>query len=679
MLVDGAAYFRAARESMLKAERSIRIMGWDIHSRTRLVGETGSATDGLPEELAPFLTALVEARPALQVHLLLWDFAVLYAGERECLPQWRLDWTTPERIRFALDSAVPIGASQHQKIIVVDDCIAFSGGLDLTIRRWDTNDHSLTNQHRVDPSGNRYPPFHDVQAVMDGDAAWALGDIFCERWELVTKEACRREPSEQDCWPPSVDPLFRNVRVGISRTRPGFGEQEKVEEVQNLFLDSIDGAKKLIYIENQFLTSQVVAEHICSALRKNDDLEVVFVVPHKPESWIEKNTMHYGRVQFARKFEEAGLSHRVRFLCLSISDGGGCVHPMIHSKVMVVDDRFLRIGSANLNNRSMGTDTECDISIEADRPEVSRQIALARNTLLAEHCRCSPAEFAAALEEERSLIKAIERFDKSGSCLQVLSEQAEDATQLASYLSALADPERPVTAQALMEFIGVEKQQTEYRRWGMAIGAVILVGLLIWLVLPIGDYISADDLKAYLDGVSNSYWAPAIVLAGFVVASSIVFPINALIIASAATFGPWLGFAYSLAGAMAGSLVTYGLGRLLGKKTARQLLGERLDHVREKVVRQGILSVATIRLIPVAPFAVVNFVAGVGRIKASDYVLGTFLGMLPGVALLSFLGKQAMDAIFQPSVLHVTLLLLAIAGWIALIASAQYLSRRFRK
>ena len=144
VLIDGAALFGAVRQACIKAQRSIVIMGWDLDSRTRLVGETGVAEDGYPIELAPFLSALVEERPQLRVQLLLWDYSVLYATERELFPTVSLQWKTPPRVTFALDDQVPAGASQHQKIVVIDDSVAFSGGLDLTIRRWDTSKHEDT-------------------------------------------------------------------------------------------------------------------------------------------------------------------------------------------------------------------------------------------------------------------------------------------------------------------------------------------------------------------------------------------------------------------------------------------------------------------------------------------------------------------------------------------------------
>lgn len=153
MLVDAANYFAAVRSAMIKAERSILIAGWDIHSQTRLVGPDCCANDGYPETFAEFLAALVTKKPQLEIRLLLWDFSVLYAGERDPFPTATLQWSTPHNIHFCLDDCVPVGSSQHQKLVCVDDKVAFSGGLDITIRRWDTCAHTANDTHRVDPAG----------------------------------------------------------------------------------------------------------------------------------------------------------------------------------------------------------------------------------------------------------------------------------------------------------------------------------------------------------------------------------------------------------------------------------------------------------------------------------------------------------------------------------------------
>ncbi|MEO8536856.1 MAG: hypothetical protein ABI533_04965 [Betaproteobacteria bacterium] len=135
-LVDGAEYFGAVRATLANARQSIFILGWDIDSRMRLVPE--GAGDGLPEPLGDFLNAIVTRNRRLRGYVLSWDFAMLYAMEREWLPIFKLDGRTHRRLSFRLDDQHPVGASHHQKVIVVDDAVAFVSGYDLTRCRYDT-------------------------------------------------------------------------------------------------------------------------------------------------------------------------------------------------------------------------------------------------------------------------------------------------------------------------------------------------------------------------------------------------------------------------------------------------------------------------------------------------------------------------------------------------------------
>ena len=366
VLIDAAAYFDAVRQALRKAERRVFILGWDMHSQTRLVGEKGEPDDGLPALFGDFLSALVKARPKLEIYLLPWDFAFLYATEREFLPRVKLGWSTPANVHFELDNAVPLGSSQHQKLIVVDDAVAFSGGLDVTIRRWDTSEHRIDNEQRVDPAGAPYAPFHDVQMVVDGVAARALAEIVCSRWT----RACTRELApldqtlESDPWPDSVQPDFTEVEIGIARTQPEYAGEPAVREVEQLFLDSIEAAERTLYIENQYLTHIEFADRLCRRLKKKPKLEVLIVAPERAESWVEYRTMRPGRMHFTQTLCREG-DGRIRLVFPQVRAGRKTASTMVHSKVMVIDDTFLRVGSANLNNRSMGADTECDLVIEA--------------------------------------------------------------------------------------------------------------------------------------------------------------------------------------------------------------------------------------------------------------------------------------------------------------------------
>ena len=103
----------------------------------------------------------------------------------------------------------------------------------------------------------------------------------------------------------------------------------------------------------------------------------------------------------------------------------------------------------------------------------------------------------------------------------------------------------------------------------------------------------------------------------FVVAGLLVFPVTVLIAATAATFGPWLGFAYATAGALASAVVAYGVGALAGRQTLEDVMGPRLNRVRRTIARRGVLAIAAIRMVPIAPFTLVNLVAGASKIHCS--------------------------------------------------------------
>ncbi len=189
-LIDAAAYFSAFKAAAMRAKRSIVIIGWDIDSRVRLEPERDDLP--APDRLGDFLDHLVVNRPGLHVHILAWDFPLIYAGDRELFTGYRLGWMSNRRLRYCLDSAHPVGASHHQKIVVIDDALAFVGGIDFAARRWDTPRHAADDPCRVDASGKQYPPFHDFQLAIEGEAASALGELARGRWLRATGKKMTR-------------------------------------------------------------------------------------------------------------------------------------------------------------------------------------------------------------------------------------------------------------------------------------------------------------------------------------------------------------------------------------------------------------------------------------------------------------------------------------------------------
>lgn len=674
-LVDGAAFFAAVREAFLQARRTIFIVGWDIDSRTELAGDR-PPTDGLPTNLAAFLSELAARRPELQIHLLLWDYSLLYAHEREPLPRLFLNWQMPPQVTFCLDSTVPFGSSQHQKLVVVDDALAFSGGLDLTIRRWDTSRHDPNDARRVDPAGEPYRPFHDVQMMVDGDAARALALLARTRWCHANGGKPEVRP-EGEPWPGSFEPDFTDVGVAIARTQPRYHREEEVREVEALFIESIARAERTIYIENQFMTSGLVASALARRLRERPELEVLMVAPRSHDSFVERRTMRNGRIRFWRTVKAAG-GDRVRLLFPSIEKKGLSTYTMIHSKIMVVDDWFLRVGSANLNNRSMGADTECDLAIEAatDRERVA--ITRLRNRLLGEHCGVPADEVEAALAHQGSLVRVADQLCGNGHCLTPIDDGRPDRTLFARLAERVADPARPLRMGRLAGRVLPRLLFHGSRTLAGGAGTAVVIGLalivlltLAWQFTALREFTQPDHIRELLQDSAGEPWALAFVIAVFLMGGIVAFPVTILILATAAVFGPWLGMLYAGAGVATSALAMFAIGVRFGQEMPRRLLGDRWDKVREQLQRRGLLAVVAIRVVPVAPFSLVNLAAGASSIRLVDFLLGTLIGMGPGLAAIALMGDRLVKVLANPTAGEIAVLAFCVAGWIGLSFGAQ--------
>ena len=175
-LIDGAAYFSALAEALEHARESILILGWDFDSRICLQPEANGSAPA-SNDLGTLLNTLVARRRKLHAHILIWDYSMIFALEREPTPFFDRAWRKSSRIHFQLDGNHPIGASHHAKIVVIDDAVAFVGGLDLAKGRWDTPEHRPEDPRRVDFNKAYMPPHHDVQVAVDGETAAALGEL----------------------------------------------------------------------------------------------------------------------------------------------------------------------------------------------------------------------------------------------------------------------------------------------------------------------------------------------------------------------------------------------------------------------------------------------------------------------------------------------------------------------
>lgn len=668
VLNDGAAYFAALREALLEAQNLVYIVGWDIHSETRLVGASGRADDGLPEELGAFLRALVQRRPALRINILVWDFVSFYASEREWNSAAKFTADTDGRIRFELDSTLPFGSAQHQKIVCVDGSLAFVGGLDLTIRRWDTSEHRGDQPMRCDPEGRPYPPFHDVQCLVDGDAAASLFELTAERWRAAGQQTLDRRAPKSMRWPSNAPVEAEHMPVGIARTEVICPAGSTIREVERSLIAAIRSATSFVYIENQFTSAIKIARELAEQMQRVPSLRVLVVTPKLHSSWLESQAMQNGRGAFIDCFSEAGVADRIRFVYPVSRTKDTEAAVMVHSKLMIVDDRILRIGSANLNNRSMGADSECDLILEAASDEHREFFASVRRRLIAHFCDLD--EQTVTQNEDRlfALLDAVPKADGAKTLRPV--ESSVLTSTLATMVQPVADPERPL-----------HLERAASRMWstktiiGIVAMGVALLGLaMAWSYTSLSDFADAGRISTLLSAYAQSIWGPPFAIAAFVVGGLVVFPVLVLIAATAAALGPWLGFVTAMAGVLLSAFILFAIGRILGRERLQRLLGRRAARIQERVVGRGVLAVVVIRMIPIAPFSLVNVVAGASTLSLRDFLVGTMLGMMPGILAMAVLGAQIADLARNASWSNLLLLALAFLGWLGICAGAQFLA-----
>ena len=645
MLVDGAAYFDAFRRAAERARHSILILAWDFNSQTPLHPGQDTLTIG------DFLNDLAERRRGLRIRVLDWDFPLIFQHDREFPPVFGLGWKPHRRVEFRFDATHPLAGSQHQKIAVIDESIAFVGGLDLTARRWDTPEHRPSDPRRT-VNGGPYPPFHDVMAAVDGEAAGALAEVARQRWKRATGETLRPVVSDTNIWPDTLRPDLTNVRVAVACTAPASQNKEATRDVERLYLDMIAAARRYIYIENQYFTSQAIGTALAARLSEPTGPEILVVTRLLSHGWLEEVTMHALRTRLVRDLRNADRHGRLRVYYPHIEGlaPGTCID--IHSKVMIVDDEWLRVGSANVSNRSMGLDSECDVVVEAGSdPAQAAVIRALRDRLLAEHVGRPAAEVARAIDREPSIAAAVESLGTDTRALRPL-EDLPEWSDAALAAVAVADPEKPVSLETLVDQFapGVEvKPAIVTWRRALAVGAFLLAIAAVWRYTPLSELASAEAVAQMASEFGRRWWAFPLLILAYTPAAIVVFPRALLTVAAVLAFGPWLGFLCAVVGNLLAAFLTYMAGRLFRRDTVRAIAGTRLNSLSRALRRRGLLAITAIRLVPVAPFAVENVVAGAIHIPLREYLLGTFFGMLPGELASTVFGQQLQLALLDSS------------------------------
>jgi uncharacterized membrane protein YdjX (TVP38/TMEM64 family) len=207
-----------------------------------------------------------------------------------------------------------------------------------------------------------------------------------------------------------------------------------------------------------------------------------------------------------------------------------------------------------------------------------------------------------------------------------------------------------------------------------------VAAIVVMRQMPFDGDAVLDEVRSAIEALRGSVWTVPAVVAGMTVGCILCVPITVMIGTVIIALGPSQGFVCAALGTLLGGSTNWGMGRLVGRNAMRKLLGRNQDRVERQLARRGVITVAVLRKLPIAPFTVVNMAMGASGITLRDFLVGTSLGMLPGIAAFAIVGDRLIEVWNQPTPFNVTLVASAVAIWIGVVLGMQwYLNRLDRK
>ncbi|MCO6412473.1 MAG: VTT domain-containing protein, partial [Thiogranum sp.] len=484
-------------------------------------------------------------------------------------------------------------------------------------------------------------------------------------------------PAAPQVWPRDAPVLLRDVDVAIARTEPAYEDRSEIREVETLYLDAIGAARRFIYIENQYFTARSLGEALGARLEEENGPEVVLVLPQHTGGWLEQHTMDVLRARVIEKLRAADRFDRLRlYYPHQPGLGDGCIS--VHSKLLIVDDLLLRIGSSNTSSRSMGLDTECDLALAAASDEDATEQAIRdlRQDLLAEHLGVTPQRVAGAEANADGLIDAIESLRGDERSLRTLELAREAAVDELVPDSDIVDPSEPLNPDYFVAEYVPEPGRRQGRR-RILLFLALLTGLLAlaaaWRWTPMSEWLAPQQMRDWLVTFDSPWTRGLVAVSGFFVASLLMVPLTVLAVLGGLAFGGVLGFTYVMLAALASAALAFVAGHFLSHDAVNRLSGDRLKRLSRRLADRGVLAVAVLRLIPVAPFTVFNLVAGASHVKFRHFLLGSVIGMAPGLGALTLFSDSLWSALRDPSWQS----LLGVGLFAAVIVGAVMLMRRW--
>jgi phosphatidylserine/phosphatidylglycerophosphate/cardiolipin synthase-like enzyme len=355
VLIDGANAFPRVVEELRAAKSHVHLTGWHVDPDFEI--ERGAERLTLQELVR-------ETAERVKVRVLLWAGTPSPVGHTGRSAIKRIaDAFRAAGAEVALDSKERPLHCHHEKVAVIDDRVAFVGGIDATDLkgdRFDSSDHPIRNEIG----------WHDATTLLRGPVVSDVARHFAMRWHEITGQ---RLP------PPGTPEDHGSVEVQLVRTIPEhiYGAVPKGDfRILEAYAGAFQSAQKLIYLENQYMWSPEMVDILAEKLRHppTENFRVVMILPSRPNTGYDDTIGQLGQL------DEADDEGRLVASTLYARGPGDPERIYIHAKIGIIDDEWLTIGSANLNEHSLFNDSE--VNVVTHNPELARATRL---RLWAEH------------------------------------------------------------------------------------------------------------------------------------------------------------------------------------------------------------------------------------------------------------------------------------------------------
>jgi uncharacterized membrane protein YdjX (TVP38/TMEM64 family) len=308
----------------------------------------------------------------------------------------------------------------------------------------------------------------------------------------------------------------------------------------------------------------------------------------------------------------------------------------------------------------MGLDSECDLAIEAQNVDdsVHSYIRKLRRQLLGEHLDCQADSIARAEHENTGLIATIESLQDDQRSLRSLDCSVSDDVDEMIPDTGLIDPSEPYSPDYFVtEYVPKDQHSSGRRR--LIIFLLVVIGLLgmaaAWRWTPLQQWLSPQRISDMLASISSEQSRAAIAITGFVLASLLMVPLTLLAVIGGIVFNGWLAFTYIMIGALISCGLGFLGGHVLGRDAAKRLSGSRMKQLNKRLSNRGVVAVALLRLVPIAPFAIFNLIAGASPLSFRKFLFGSLLGLAPGLGAITLFSNSLWGALKSPSLTNVAI------------------------